>query len=686
MTWESYLFEFLMASLARPLWLAAAAWLLLRLLRIRHPASRHRVWTTVLIGMLLLPEASMMAPHWRLPVIPPSQHSASHEGDAIGFVSEDFPPTGSVAQPASRTSQRVSRAAASSLPTIETSIVWCYFAGVFTIALYRLIGWTLLRRVVSRSRTVRGRRVMESADLATPVTAGVLRPAVILPVGWREWSAATKRAVRAHEFEHLRRRDTLVAALTRLAQSVFWFHPMTWWLARKLRDLAELACDAAALERHDDPAGYSRILLDFAAAVNHIGQRTAWPGLAMASNSNMGRRIDELFELSGGTMRKLSRPVLLFALVGAPILCLAATVGLSERALQPKVKAVMDRVKYSEPTHPSTPPEAAAFAEKPHVPPRTVAEQNAPSRIPPAQTPPQAPALAKPTFEVAAIKRCKGDEGGGRGGRGGGGAGSPGTLTIRCQTLEMVIRNAYLQFPNGEPRARDPRNGRLLETISHRALTQPIKGGPGWLGSDRYTIEAKAEGEPSVEMLRGPMMQRLLEERLGLKIHREAKDVDVFNLVVAKGGPKLETAKEECIGEQEFFANGPPPMPPPNSGQMPPLICGAFLHTAKGEDISRRETITGLATELSRMLDRDVIDKTGIAGVFDIRMQLTAADLFHGLSFGPNGPPVDTTPDPSEPAGASVFAALQKLGLRLEAAKASSDFLVIDRVDRPSEN
>lgn len=94
---------------------------------------------------------------------------------------------------------------------------------------------------------------------------------------------------------------------------------------------------------------------------------------------------------------------------------------------------------------------------------------------------------------------------------------------------------------------------------------------------------------------------------------------------------------------------------------------------ATGEAV-RAAIGAGLATELSRML------------VFDIRVQLTAADLFHSLSFRPNGPPADTTPDPSEPAGASIFAALQKLGLKLEAAKASSDFLVIDRVDKPSEN
>jgi uncharacterized protein (TIGR03435 family) len=637
------------------------------------------------MGMLLLPEASMIAPHWRLPVIPPSQHSTTRASETVGAVSEDFDPAVSVSQPAIRTSRRAQRAGTFAPPTVETAIIWCYFAGVFAMALYRLIGWTLLRRVVSRSRHVRGRRVMESADLATPVTAGVLHPVVILPAGWRKWSAATKRAVLAHEFAHLRRRDTLVASLTRLAQGVFWFHPLTWWLAYQLHDLAELACDAAALERHDDPAEYSRILLNFADAVSRSGHRTAWPGLAMASSSNMGRRIDELFELSGGTMRKLSRPVLLLALVGAPVLCLAATVGLSERVLQPKIKAVKDGVRRSEPIHPSAPPDAAVLAVKPRIPLRTLAQQNAPPPIAPTQTPPRAARPTAPAFEVAAIKPCKGDEGGGRGGRGGG-AGSTGMLTVRCQTLETLIRTAYLQFPDGAPRARDPRNGRLLETISRRALMQPIKGGPGWLGSDRYLIEAKAEGEARMEMMRGPMMQRLLEERLGLKIHREAKDVDVFNLVVAKGGPKLEAAKEQCIDEQEVLANGLPPMPAPNSGQMPRLICGMFLHSATNEDISHHETMTGLATELSRMLDRDVIDKTGIAGVFDIRMQLTAGDLFHGLSLGPNGPPVDTTADPSEPAGASVFAALQKMGLKLEAAKASSDVLVIDRVERPSEN
>lgn len=687
MTWESHVFDLLIASIARPLGLAAAAWLVLRVLRIRHPASRHAVWTAVLIGMLLVPEVSVIAPHWGLPLTARAHDSTNQATAMIPATASDTEPLDSVTRRGGVTSDsNGGTAVASAWPSIRTSSVWCYFAGVLAMMLYRLIGWVLLRRVTSQARSLRGGRVLESDDLAAPVAAGVLRPGIILPAGWREWDAATKRAVLAHEFAHLRRHDTMISALTRLAQCALWFHPLAWWLSRKIHDLAELACDAEVVEKLEDPAGYSRILLGFADAVNRSGHRAALPGLAMASRSNMDRRIDGVFELSGGAMRRLSRPAPLLIFIGCPVICLAATVGMSEPNTSPAHPTVETAMHYNAPIDIRTPPDFSTLSVKSRVAARTIAQQSAQPPIASTTAPPRPAPLAAPKFEVAAIKPCRGDDGGGRGGRGGGGTASPGTLTVRCQTMESLIRTAYLQFPNGEPRARDPRSGRLIETISHRILTQPIKGGPEWLGSDRYTVEAKAEGTPNVEMMRGPMMQRLLEERLGLKIHREARDVDVFNLVVAKGGPKLETAKEKCVDEQEFFANGPPPMPAPNSGQMPLMICGAFRHTPQGEDISHRETMAGFATELSRMLDRDVIDKTGIAEVFDIRMQLTAADLFHGLSFGPNGPPVDTTPDASEPAGASVFAAVQRLGLKLESAKASDDFLVIDRVERPSEN
>src|SRR5258708_21348290 len=78
------------------------------------------------------------------------------------------------------------------------------------------------------SRRLRGARRRESSDVIAPVAVGVLRPSVIFPAGWRDWTPATRRAVLAHEFAHLRRHDVLVAAFARLVQCVLWFHPLTW--------------------------------------------------------------------------------------------------------------------------------------------------------------------------------------------------------------------------------------------------------------------------------------------------------------------------------------------------------------------------------------------------------------------------------------------------------------------------
>ena len=87
MNWESYVLALLTSSLVRPLALAVAVWLILRVLNIRHPASRHAAWTAVLIGMVLLPAVSVTAPHWKLPLLPRAQAAITASGDstALGF-------------------------------------------------------------------------------------------------------------------------------------------------------------------------------------------------------------------------------------------------------------------------------------------------------------------------------------------------------------------------------------------------------------------------------------------------------------------------------------------------------------------------------------------------------------------------------------------------------------------------
>ena len=177
---------------------------------------------------------------------------------------------------------------------------------------------------------------------------------------------------------------------------------------------------------------------------------------------------------------------------------------------------------------------------------------------------------ATPVFEVASIRLCEGGDFGGKGGGGRGGAGggeqgpSPDRLSMNCQPLRNLIRTAYVMFAEG----RRMMPGRMT----------PIEGGPSWVDSDRYQITAKAEGTPGQEMMRGPMLQALLQDRFKLKIRRESREVPVYNLTVAKNGPKLQpSAAGSCVALEAFdFTKEPAP------GQGPPPIC-AFRMLSRGK-------------------------------------------------------------------------------------------------------
>jgi len=166
-------------------------------------------------------------------------------------------------------------------------------------------------------------------------------------------------------------------------------------------------------------------------------------------------------------------------------------------------------------------------------------------------------------------------------------------------------------------------------------------------------------------------LQALLEERFHLKIHSVERDLPVYALVVAKGGPKLEPAKEGSCTPVDFSAE-----PPPNP-------CGAFFPDGRGGTKTLHQTMAGLCLQFSAVLDRDVVDRTGLSGGFDIDMPLAGEDLFPFA--GKSAPPPGEAPPPADPLSA-IMAAVQKLGLRIEPAKASTQFLAIDHLERPSEN
>jgi uncharacterized protein (TIGR03435 family) len=311
-----------------------------------------------------------------------------------------------------------------------------------------------------------------------------------------------------------------------------------------------------------------------------------------------------------------------------------------------------------------------------------------------AQSPQAATGSASATtrgFEVVSVKPCKVQDTTERGGKGGGGGRirwDPGRLQEECQTLFNLIRDAYLAYPDGKPwrtaalghsGTDDPEQvsctgcGDGIPPVSDRQFRQPIKGSPAWLTSDRYTIDAKAAGPESIAMMRGPMMQALLEDRFKLKIHRENRDAPVYELTLAKGRSKLRTAKEgSCIPADRWEPTAlPSPGRPMPSAEL--VGCGFPVWSASGLDFNG-VTIANLCRLLSGWVDRDVIDKTGLAGMFDFHFDLPSRVV-----------PEEGVSEESARFTAAIQA-LGKLGFKVATAKELGRFLVIDHVERPSGN
>ena len=135
-------------------------------------------------------------------------------------------------------------------------------------------------------------RRYESDRITVPVTIGWLRPRILLPLDWRDWSPNKLDAVLAHEGAHVRRHDGLIAALAHVNRCIFWFHPLAWMLETRLSMLAEQACDESSLATLGDRNRYAQFLLEMASVVDGSQGRMRYHALTMAAGSHIRRRID----------------------------------------------------------------------------------------------------------------------------------------------------------------------------------------------------------------------------------------------------------------------------------------------------------------------------------------------------------------------------------------------------------
>jgi uncharacterized protein (TIGR03435 family) len=210
-------------------------------------------------------------------------------------------------------------------------------------------------------------------------------------------------------------------------------------------------------------------------------------------------------------------------------------------------------------------------------------------------------------------------------------------------TAENSSRSSMSSFPSNRLTMTSVPLTFLIQVAYNIESAEYISAMPGWMESQEYDVSAKVEGDRQIsfEQMR-PMLQRMLEQRFHFVFHREIKMTSGFELVVAKGGPKLEPSKDNSKPSAQILSNRI------DVGHMDAEhIAGVLAHRA----------------------GQPVVDKTGLTGMYDFT-----------LSFAPANDSTSSLPD--------FFTALQEqLGLKLQSHKVPVEFLVIDRVDRmPTEN
>ena len=311
-----------------------------------------------------------------------------------------------------------------------------------------------------------------------------------------------------------------------------------------------------------------------------------------------------------------------------------------------------------------------------------------------------------PKWDVTSVRQCRAE--GQPGARGGGTPGTvaaggvridPSFLRVVCMRLRYLIEDAYVKY---------------LESGAFRQRwIFPVTGGPDWLDSDLYSIEARPANPPvDRQTMGGPMLQALLEERFKLRLRREVRQEPVYELRVADSGFKLQPLQDgECEARKrritEEQVRNPPPAAPPGAPLTITLpgftnADGRMVGACGSTGIGQNEPNPGARTlrlhgqrvyELTNYLslDRIILDRTGIQGLFDIvvtygadvspmgnRTRAGAADL------------ADVAPaqTPRAPSGADpVFTALEKqLGLKLVPTMGPRTHYVVEYVERPSEN
>jgi bla regulator protein blaR1 len=435
-----------------------------------------------------------------------------------------------------------------------------------------------LRRILANSTPVPELAakipVRSSSTLIEPGVVGLFRPVLLIPDGLlRNLTAEQFTAILAHELCHVRRRDNLAAAFHMAVETIFWFHPLIWWIGARLIEERERACDEEVLRLGAAPEAYAGSILN----VCKFYVQSPLPCASGVTGADLKLRVLQIMTGSFGQSLSAARKMLIAALG----LC-AVAVPLTVGALTSKAQSE-----------------------------------------------------GSGKFDVASIR-----------------VNDTGSNS-----------SSFGDAPNGGIRAVNTTALKLIMN-AYGVREFQVEGGPEWIRSTRFDIQATVDDPNPIHPRNMTAEQRkehiakhlqrlrhLLVERFSLRVKHETEDKSGFALVIARGGHKLQ----------------PPSVSEHNTSSNTSMGTGRGSFSALGADMEL------LTAQLSNILGRKVVDETGIIGRYDLKVEWTPDDAAASAA--------------GDDSKGSLFVALQEqLGLKLESKKVPTDIIVIEHIDKPSEN
>jgi uncharacterized protein (TIGR03435 family) len=687
------------APLSNHLWqstlVVVVAWLLTLALRGNQARTRYWVWMIASVKFLLPFSLLVAAGEWlRTALVVPVARPAL--AAVMEQVTEPFPQTAwASAQPVGNSSW-VSAHPSHLMPGILAAL---WLGGFLAITWSWARGWWQIRAAVrasSQIELVAGIPILSSPRRLEPGVFGIFRPVLLLPENIKDrLSRAQLAAIVAHEVHHVRRRDNLTAAIHMLVEATFWFHPAVWWIKARLLEERERACDEAVLGSGSEAQLYAESILN----VCKFYVEPSIACMAGVTGSDLKRRIVRIMTEQVAPPLDFRRKLLL-SLAGIAAVALPIVFGLVQisqvraqsapanptrdiadtwqgtlhagqdlrtvvkisRADGGGYKATFYSIDQGGAELPVTKITlegttvkmsltmiGGSYEGKLSADGNTITgswtQGGAPlplnlTRATPATEwtipppPPKLPPMdanASPSFEVATIKPSKPDD----------------------QRKAFIVRGREFQTINVS----------LYEMISfaYGVHAKQVIGAPDWAATAKFDIDAKPDGEgaPSDKQWKG-MLQKLIVERYKLTFHRAKKELSVYVLAVAKSGPKMTKSAGDPNGLPGLFFRG--------------RLGDLHVNNANMGDF------VGLLQ--NAVLDRPVVDQTGLAGRWDFNLNWTPDDSqFSGMG-AKIPPPADGANQPP-----ALYTAIQEqIGLKLDAAKAPADVMIIDHVEKPSEN